>query len=442
MNTMMWLSIIWIAPLMCFMLTNERKVKKNLVVGVTLPFAAREDAEVKAIQGRFKKAEWIVCALLVVIAAVGWLLIKDVTETMALWMVWIDLCIILPYVPYVRTNSALKKLKKERGWGMPEGHRQIRVDMSAIPQGKWISAWAFVPAGVLCFVSLLFDRSMWVMNVIMGVCVVLFWFGYRYCYRNKSEMVDGDVELTRVLTQVRRQNWGKMWLLAAYSMAILTLAVPLTMHSAVLSIAVYVIFTVVLVAASLWVELSTRRIQERLTAESGRDWYVDEDDYWIGGILYYNTNDSRLIINNRVGLNSTVNVAHPAGKILTVLLVVMLACMPLSGSFIGGGELVLTASDDAVSGINGRTEYVIPLEDVASVELLEELPGSMHRNFGTGLPNLLKGDFTSRELGHMKVCLDPTAPPFVLVETKEGNLYLLGSREEGAAESVYKEINR
>ena len=33
-NIILWLSIIWLAPLMCFVLANEAKFKKNIAVGV------------------------------------------------------------------------------------------------------------------------------------------------------------------------------------------------------------------------------------------------------------------------------------------------------------------------------------------------------------------------------------------------------------------------
>lgn len=42
-NLIMWGSIIWIIPLVYFMQKNETKFKKNIVIGVTLPFEARED---------------------------------------------------------------------------------------------------------------------------------------------------------------------------------------------------------------------------------------------------------------------------------------------------------------------------------------------------------------------------------------------------------------
>ena len=125
----------------------------------------------------------------------------------------------------------------------------------------------------------------------------------------------------------------------------------------------------------------------------------------------------------------------------TVLLIVILLALPFAGTFIGGGDVVLTLNDHAVMGTNGRTEYVIELEDVQSVQLMEELPDNMVRNFGTAMPQLLKGDFTASEIGHVKVCLDPTVPPFLLIENNEGKAYLLGSRTDGVVKEVYEVLH-
>ena len=54
-NIILWPSIIWLAPLMCFVLGNEAKFKKNIAVGVTLPFEGRQDGEVQKRLSRCKK---------------------------------------------------------------------------------------------------------------------------------------------------------------------------------------------------------------------------------------------------------------------------------------------------------------------------------------------------------------------------------------------------
>jgi len=54
----LWASIGWMPILMCVMLNNEAKFKKNIVVGVTLPHEAREDNDVLQILKNYKK--WMI----------------------------------------------------------------------------------------------------------------------------------------------------------------------------------------------------------------------------------------------------------------------------------------------------------------------------------------------------------------------------------------------
>ena len=208
----LWLSVIWLPFLMVYMNINETKAKKNIILGVTLPQEGREDPDVLKEVENFKKNEWLSVAVLTVLAAVLWFF-TDEHAYMTPWMLWIVLCIVVPYVPYVLSNSRLKKLKAEKGW-IQEKH-VVRVDTSALPPENWFSPWLFVAPVLVCLVPVLFDKPMTVMYVISAVICATLWFGYRYLYRNKAEMVDSNAELTAVLTRVRRYNWGKMWLLTS-----------------------------------------------------------------------------------------------------------------------------------------------------------------------------------------------------------------------------------
>lgn len=440
-TVILWASIIWIAPLLYFMLVNEAKFKKNIVVGVTLPYDAREDEQVQESLKRFKKQQLWICIFLLVIA-VPCLFARGITITMTLWCIWVDLCIILPYVPYVICNKALKKLKLEKGWKQTE-NKSIRVDTAAIPPNKWLSPWAFLPAVLLCLLPLIWDQSYWILYVTFAICPAVFWLCYRYLYRNKSESVDKNVELSRVLTQVRRHNWGKMWLICAYSFSAFGLGMLLTRNYPLWNIIMVIAVGFVITVAAIRVEMNTRKVQEKLTAQSGKDWYVDDDDKWIGGVIYYNPNDSRLIINNRVGTNSSINVAKTSGKIITGLLVLLLLALPFTGALlesIGGRQIGLVLTDTHIVSTYGSSEYSVPYEEITEVKLLEELPENMIRTFGTAMENLLKGNFSAKGIAKMKVCLDPNHSPFILIKTESNQYYLFGSRDDELTNKTYQQL--
>ncbi|MBR4121776.1 MAG: hypothetical protein IKR06_00625, partial [Erysipelotrichaceae bacterium] len=292
-------STIWIAPLMCWMLINETRFKKNIVLGVTLPQEAHEDPDVLTVLDRFKKTE-----ILITVALCGSLLVCLLPQLdrwmMTVWMIWIDLCIFLPYIPYIKAHRRLMDIKAEKGW--KKESRKIYVDTRAIGNERWISPVFFALPVLISALPFLFDRSSWPIYLINTVCCILLWFGYRYLYRNKAEMVDENTELTIALTRIRRYNWGKVWLLISWMMAAVSLIFLFGRQNGTLLIVLMTVLTVAVCVFALRIEMRMRKMQEKLTESSGAGAYIDDDDKWLGGFLYYNPDDHNAIINSRIGL--------------------------------------------------------------------------------------------------------------------------------------------
>ena len=112
MRLILWLSVLWIAPLVVGVLVNDAKFKKNLAVGVTIPPEFQADPDIAAHLARFRRQEWTLCVILV-LAAVPCIFVRDFGRNMTLWSVWLLLVCVLPYAPYARCNLALKRLKAE-----------------------------------------------------------------------------------------------------------------------------------------------------------------------------------------------------------------------------------------------------------------------------------------------------------------------------------------
>ncbi len=436
----LWGSVFWIAPLIAYMLVNETKFKKNLVLSVTFPQEARADGDVQREIRVFTRWTWGVCAglLLLIVPAV---LLGTARNVMTLWCVWLEACILLPYVPYVLARRRLLRLKAEKGWARER--QSLVVDTAALPSDRWLSPWLFAPPVVLCLLPLLFDRDYaGVYGIFAGSCL-LFWFGYRYLYRNKAEMVDDNAELTKALSQIRKYNWGKMWLITAYFMAACCVVMALAFRVEWLGILLTVGLAVLLCAAALRIELRTRRLQETLTKNSGASWYLDEDDRWIGGLLYYNPDDSRVIVNARIGINTTVNVARTSGKIIMGLVALLILGLPALGvaiDRIGTQEIAIQIEESSVVAKAGGTTYTVAVEDIDEITLLETLPDNLRRIVGTGTDTLLKGSFTSEQTGKATVLLDPTTGPFLLIRTGGGDCYLFGTRDPAETEALFAAI--
>lgn len=437
-KAILWVSTIWLVPLMYFLLRNEAKSKKNIVVGVTLPYEGRTDPETLALLARLKRELGWAALVLLALAAALIALPTSFGLALTLYLVWADLCLVLPVVPYVRCNRALKALKRARGWENPR--RQLAaadLRAAAQPEQKTRPAAFVLPLVVSALPvwwALGWGNTLEGLILLTGpACVVLFWLCWRFAFRREAEVVDEKEDLTAALTRIRRRAWRRCWLWGAWFMALVNVALLFTFDYPLVGAAALAVLSVSMTAALVGLEFRLRKFQETLTAGSGRDSYVDEDDKWIWGMFYYDPNDSHLIINARVGMNTTVNLARPVGKGLMAAAAALLLLLPLAGVWVMGEErapVTLTLTETALTAAHSGTCYELPLEEIRSVELLEELP-NIRRVAGTAMETVDKGRWSSGQYGALTVCLDPRTGPWLLVTAGE-TTYLLGAGDGSA----------
>lgn len=439
-SVILWLSMIWLPPLLGLFLRNEAKPKKNIIVGTTLPHEAQGDPAVLALTARYKRElKWVCLALM--LPAISGVFIRDFGLNMLLWMIWILVICVAVNIPYVRCNRALRRLKADRGWRREPSGQAVADLRAAAMELKWLSPLWFLPPVVMALVPLLFDRTLWWVCLMDAVLVLLFYACYRWLYRNKAEVVDGDTDRTMALTRLRRYNWGKCWLVIAWATGLFFGGLFLV-ESAWLFMALLLIYIVVVVGAVVGLELRVRRLQEKLTADSGGDFYVDEDDHWIWGMFYYNPNDRRLIVNDRVGMNTSVNLARRSGQVIMGASLALLLALPLVGVWLMGMEkapVELVVTEEAVTASHYGSAFTVDREDIASLEVLEELP-EIRRVAGTGLPSAQTGTFRSEDWGTFTCCIDPRQGPWLLIETVDGRLFLFNATDPAATETVLAEI--
>ena len=282
-NLLLWGCIIWLPWLMYAMLRNEARPKKNIIVGVTIPPDSQQDEEVLAIIKKYK-AELLWIAVLSMVPAIPSVFIKSFGVSLTVWLIWTYCICFVGYIPYVRCNKALHRLKDARGW-KKQGSRSVQVDMKAAAvEMKWLSPLAFLPPLLISLVPVFFDWEMWPLWLTLSAMVVLFYVCYRYCYRNKAEMVDGNTDRTIALTRIRRYNWGKTWLILAWATGVLNPLIWLTEDNIWWSSVVFLAYMLLVIWTALGIEFRVRAQQEKLCADSGDGFYVDEDDYWLWGM--------------------------------------------------------------------------------------------------------------------------------------------------------------
>lgn len=433
----LWTAILPVLPIVYFMLKNESKPKKNIIVGVTLPYEAQRDEGVLAVLRQYKKELkrtcWIFLALIV-----PFLFIRSFGVSMTAWLTWIVLLCFAFFVPYIRCNKALRQLKEERGWGRKNAPQVVTDLKAAAEEMRWISPGWFLPPFMLSLLPLAFERGFWWLWALDAAMIPVFYACYRWLYRKRAEVVDDNTDRTLALTRIRRYNWGKCWLILAWATGAFNVGLWLTLEHIWLCMAVILVYSLVVCVSVIGIEFRVRRLQEKLTEDSGQGYYVDEDDRWIWGMVYYNPNDTRLVVNARVGINSSLNMARrPAQIIMGLCLALLLAC-PLAGVWLIGMEqapVELEVAGNELTGSHYGSHWSVALSEIQSAELLANLP-QLRRVSGTGMSSAMTGAYRSSELGQLTCCLDPRTGPWLLVTQEDGHIYLFGSSTQGDVEEV------
>lgn len=430
----LWVCVLPVLPLLYWQLNNETKFKKNIALGVTLPYAGRSHPRTVELLSRFRTTLRAVCLGLLVSAVVLALLPVSFGLSLTIWLVWLDVAIVVPMIPYVKYHKKLKDLKKEQGW-YPEVPRTQVVNLTAAAQEeKPISPVQFLLPLVVSLIPLVWGmvQKDWLMAAIFltgPLCVLLFWALYHWAMRRRAETVDENESLTQTLTRIRRKAWRRCWVWGAWFMAGVNLSMWLALFQPMWGLLVMLALSVLFVVLAVGLEFHLRHQQERLTAQSGQDYYVDEDEKWIWGMFYYDPHDTHLVVNNRIGLNTTVNLAKKSGRVIMGATAVLMLLMPLMGVWVMAEErapLTLALTDTALVAGHGGDEYDIPLADVEQVRLLEELPEGLVRVAGTGMDTVQKGRYRSNEYPQLTVCIDPQKGPWLLITLDDGTVYLVG----------------
>jgi len=443
----LWACGILLIPLLLWQMNNETKFKKNIALGVTMPYVGRSHPQTVQLLSRFRRVLGWTCLGLTVSAVALMLIPMSMGQMLTVWLVWIDVAIVVPVIPYVKYHKKLKALKKEQGW-FPEVPRTRVVNLTAAAQEeKPVSPVQFLLPLVVSLVPLVWGvvQMDWLMTAMFltgPVCVLLFWVLYRWAMRHRAETVDDNETLTQTLTRIRRRAWRRCWVWGSWFMAGVNLAMWLSLYQPVWGLLVMLALTVVFLVLAVGLEFHLRHQQERLTAQSGQDYYVDEDEKWIWGMFYYDPNDTHLVVNARIGMNTTVNLAKKSGRVIVGATAVLLLLMPLLGVWMMAEErspITLTLSQEVLVAQHGWDKYEISLEDMEQVQLLDEEPEGLRRVAGTAMDTVLKGRFKSDEYDKMTVCMDPQTGPWLLITMDDGAIYLVGDGQQDMA-GLYQQL--
>ncbi len=435
-NIILFVCFYPIVLITTFVLKNEVVSKKNIILGVTLPHTASQDEEVISLINAFKQ-RLNMTTLAMSASIIPVFFIKYQSIIFAYYMFWMTLAIIVPPTFFVIYHKKVKALKNANNWTSAfAGKTIVDIEVAAEPK-KMLSVWRFLPAVAISLIPVVHtlvvnmhkpETAMLLITYsTFAVIVAVIYPIYRTVYRGKSEVIDDNAQNNLELTQMRRYYWGQFWLWFAWLTSAFTIFFWFFITNVLGILVVTALYSTALLFVMMRAELSTRNLQHKLSQETKTP-YSDDDENWINGVFYYNPNDKHLMVNQRVGLGTTINLAKTPGKILMGFSLLCILSAPFLGIWVVAEEFTpikIQVSDTKIAGYHTGKAYELDLSDIESVELIEKLP-PLSRVAGSSFSNMLKGKYNVSKLGTCSLLLNPKSPPFIVLKTAK-KTYIFGT---------------
>lgn len=413
----MFLNIIFFATLypvlfiICIVFALQNSYKDGMLFAVNMKREWVEDENVKAIQKHFKK-EMIWYSLILAIIPFSCLFIPYFSIQMTIWMVWLIGAIILLTLPTIFANNRLKQWKRKMGY-YEEQSAERYVELK---NAGTVRCMHFLPFFVPLAIGTVAAIAVIPFAKVMGIsCLIGAASGYIFLL--VAIWLNTALILFLILVSFMQKQVGFIYL------------------------AGMIVFIILLAAMCIPAIVILGRVEKAYEDKHDLNGGIEDDRNWIGGMLYYNPKDPHTIVDKRVGIGTTVNMASKAGKGTILFIIIALLMLPLVCVWVIAEEFTpihLEIENQSLCAEQIRTDYEISLDDLDDVEILTELPNWSRVN-GTGMETLEKGTFKISGEGECQVFLNPQNKKF-LYFTANGKNYYMSGIDDTETEEIYQEI--
>lgn len=408
------------------------------------------------VQRNRNTAKWIITILIII--GLGLLLISNLTAMMIIFTFFILIAFVICDIPYIKGNSELKSLKRELGI---ESKGVIVADLKSISSAHAISMpMLLIPnlIAVLCTVfALLYDlkviklfesniQGSFSTTILTGSFMIMgfsFIIAAKMMDNMRNEVISEESEVNVNFNRAKKKTWSDFWVQMCWvntAMIIVFMIINFVGWSELGAIIISIAYMIAICVIIGLLTYKTALLNEVYKYEGSG---YDDDDNWIYGLFYYNPKDGRVNIERRDGMGTTINMAHPIGKIITAI--VALVIIGSIASLIWVGAMEATAIDvrfeeNKVICHHLNDEYIIPRDEILDITMDSNIENlNPVRIAGVNSDNLLKGRWTVGEDKNARLFMNPDVDLYIRIETEEYVYYINDNSEEETRE-IYDKV--
>ena len=454
MNFFLYLLLVGVNFLMALAGRISANPHKNIILETTLPKEKLQDEQVLTISRTYKKRllQW---AFIFSVAALPILAISYDSLTLIYFLVMIFGFIGTSFYLQVIYIRKMTTVKVQNNWVLPTSPLLVDTALVANKNRKLISIWWFLPSILITllgciysFTTLGLSNGNWIIGLISLLMSAMFLLFYYFIARFPVKPLTSDETINQQVNDQMRHHWSVLMAVSALVLSPLAFisvsSVSIPYEKMMLFSMGYALLILGFVLFTFYYLFSSRKKQDRLIAQAKEYRYSDEDQYWKYGI-YINPNDKRIMIPDRVGMNISVNLGRPAGKLalgiigVLVLFSLIGASIPMVISDFSANPFELSTSHNGISLSAPLSQSrKITWDEIESVELINTLPKDRLKLYGTATENYLTGEFQlNNEPAYLLVLTNKK--PILEIKTND-KLYYYTNRDTKLTEKYYKDI--
>lgn len=439
--------------IMAFTNSIAAKPHNYVIVENTFPADKIDDPKVLAFRKNYRKRQFQLAGLLTVLDLSLLIPMKD-SIFMMLFFVLLYITIAAGYLLQIRYIRKGHQLIIENNWQLTEQSIQVNTALVIEKNRKLVSPWWFVVSfGLLLLLTfVLHNQGMesltWILFITCGLTLALFVVGWWAIGRLPVRALTDDQTINRQYNDLTKFYWSALMVATSFFVNLIVYLPLLTVNLSNRFFEVLMISEFLLIflfcGLTFWWLFRLRNKQDQLLTQTPSFRYTGDDYYWRYGI-YYNPDDRRLMIPDRIGLNITINLARVGGKIFIGLIPILLIAamlivvVPLYVLDYHPDPLTYEVKQESVL-LDGPyyREQKISFQDIEKVSLIEQLPPTGMKVNGLATENYAIGSF---KVGGKSATLfiDHQSKPILKITTKKRDYYYTNT-DSAVTKQAYQSI--
>ena len=336
----MFICVVPTALLMFFIAFPANPSKKKMIFGVRDNPKFHEGdaaAKLKLIASSCRKGALII-TILVCVMSIVLLFLPTNGMTMLAWILLVY-GLFLIAVPFGKGNVELKNLKKELGITKSGVTFTDLTNTNTVHSLKL--PWLILPnaiALIAAAVSFLIDLGVIKVDVaceqyaltMMGIsflfiAVILVPIAIMMD-NTRNIVISKDSNINANYNRAKKKTWADLMVSMSWANALFLTGYSILLmfvNSEIVILAGVLVYTVIIMIIVAIGAVNQKSIEKRYARDTNLE-LLDDDDYWVFGMFYNNPNDTRLNVEKRFGYGGTINIAHPAGKVILAITFLLL----------------------------------------------------------------------------------------------------------------------